>query len=106
MISREGDRGRLLEDCELGDGVSSGGGGGGSTKWKVREAICIWDLGNKSSTLAWRKGISVEAYIPFPERSSCSTTRPHAINPSTVATNNDKNEAILVLVILYPSMES
>lgn len=32
VISSDGDRGRLFDDCELGDGVSSGGGGGGSTK--------------------------------------------------------------------------
>jgi hypothetical protein len=44
VISREGERARLLEDCELGEGVSSGGGGGGRTKWNVRDAICIWDL--------------------------------------------------------------
>jgi hypothetical protein len=44
VISREGERGRLMEDCELGDGVSSGGGGGGRTKWNVRDAICICDL--------------------------------------------------------------
>lgn len=46
VMSREGDRGRLLDDCELGDGVSSGGGGGGRTKWNVRDAIWIWDLEN------------------------------------------------------------
>lgn len=39
VISRDGERGRLTEDCELGDGVSSGGGGGGSIKWNVRDAI-------------------------------------------------------------------
>lgn len=32
VMSMEGDRGRCAEDCELGDGVSSGGGGGGRTK--------------------------------------------------------------------------
>lgn len=32
VMSTEGERARLLEDCELGDGVSSGGGGGGNTK--------------------------------------------------------------------------
>lgn len=40
-MSTEGDRWRCVEDCELGEGVSSGGGGGGSTNWKRREAICI-----------------------------------------------------------------
>lgn len=44
MMSREGERARLLDDCELGEGVSSGGGGGGRTKRNVRDAICIWDL--------------------------------------------------------------
>lgn len=39
VMSTEGERGLLLDDCELGDGVSSGGGGGGSTKWNVRDAI-------------------------------------------------------------------
>lgn len=39
VISKDGERGRLVEDCELGDGVSSGGGGGGRTKWNVRDAI-------------------------------------------------------------------
>ena len=32
MISTEGERGLFAEDCELGEGVSSGGGGGGRTK--------------------------------------------------------------------------
>lgn len=44
VISTEGERARLPEDCELGDGESSGGAGGGRIKWKVREAICICDL--------------------------------------------------------------
>ena len=45
VMSTEGDRGRLPEEeWELGDGESSGAGGGGRMKWKVREAICIWDL--------------------------------------------------------------
>ena len=39
VISTDGERGRLAEDCELGEGESSGAGGGGRTKWKVREAI-------------------------------------------------------------------
>lgn len=38
-MSTEGDRCRFADDCELGDGVSSGGGGGGRTKWNSREAI-------------------------------------------------------------------
>jgi hypothetical protein len=38
-MSTEGERWRFAEDCELGEGVSSGGGGGGRIKWKVREAI-------------------------------------------------------------------
>ena len=38
-MSTDGERGRFVEDCELGEGVSSGGGGGGRIKWKVREAI-------------------------------------------------------------------
>lgn len=38
-ISTEGERGGLADDCELGEGESSGTGGGGRTKWKVREAI-------------------------------------------------------------------
>lgn len=29
VISTEGERGRFPEDCELGDGESSGAGGGG-----------------------------------------------------------------------------
>ena len=43
VTSTEGERGRIsTEECELGEGESSGGaGGGGSTKWKVRDAICI-----------------------------------------------------------------
>ena len=32
VMSTDGERGRFAEDCELGDGVSSGGGGGGRTK--------------------------------------------------------------------------
>lgn len=32
VMSTEGDLCRCTEDCELGDGVSSGGGGGGRTK--------------------------------------------------------------------------
>lgn len=39
VISTDGERGLLAEDCELGEGESSGAGGGGRTKWKVREAI-------------------------------------------------------------------
>ena len=31
VISTEGDRGRFMDECELGDGESSGAGGGGST---------------------------------------------------------------------------
>ena len=44
VMSTEGERALLTEDWELGEGVSSGAGGGGRTKWKVRDAICIWDL--------------------------------------------------------------
>ena len=32
VISTDGERGRLADECELGDGESSGAGGGGSTK--------------------------------------------------------------------------
>lgn len=39
VMSSEGERALLLDDCELGEGVSSGGGGGGSTKRNVRDAI-------------------------------------------------------------------
>ena len=31
VISTEGDRGRFTDECELGEGESSGAGGGGST---------------------------------------------------------------------------
>lgn len=43
VISTEGERGRpaAAEDCEDGDGESSGTAGGGRTKWKVRDAIWI-----------------------------------------------------------------
>ena len=42
VTSTDGERGRFsAEDRELGEGESSGAGGGGSTKWNVRDAICI-----------------------------------------------------------------
>ena len=43
-MSTEGERALLPEDCELGEGESSGGAGGGRMKWKVRDAICICEL--------------------------------------------------------------
>ena len=49
VMSTEGERALLTEDWELGEGVSSGAGGGGRTKWKVRDAICIWDLQDHNS---------------------------------------------------------
>jgi len=39
VISTEGERARLVDDWELGEGVSSGGEGGGRTKLNVRDAI-------------------------------------------------------------------
>jgi hypothetical protein len=51
VTSTEGEPGRDMlsvkpEELEPGEGGSSGGGweGGGRTKWKVREAIWIWEL--------------------------------------------------------------
>lgn len=51
VMSTEGERGRCsTEECELGEGESSGGaGGGGRTKWNVREAIWICDLSTMSN---------------------------------------------------------
>ena len=49
VMSTEGDLARFPEDSELGDGESSGGAGGGRTKWKVRDAICICELGELSA---------------------------------------------------------
>lgn len=96
VTSREGERARLLEDWELGDGVSSGGGGGGRTKWNVRDAICIWDL---NLVLVSRR---VQGLVcrPFSQRGPRSTTRPYTVDPGTVATDNNENKAVFVLVVL------
>lgn len=48
VISTDGERARLADDWELGDGVSSGGEGGGRTNVNVRDAICMCDLQAKA----------------------------------------------------------
>ena len=49
-MSTDGERARLPEDCELGEGESSGGAGGGRTKKNVLDAICICALYITSDT--------------------------------------------------------
>jgi len=44
VMSTDGERGRFADDCELGEGESSGTGDGGRTKWNFREAIWISEL--------------------------------------------------------------
>jgi hypothetical protein len=55
VTSTEGEHGRDMlsvepEELEPGEGGSFGGwDGGGRTKWKVREAIWIWELRGQQS---------------------------------------------------------
>jgi hypothetical protein len=104
VISTDGERGRLVDEGELGDVTSSVGGGGGSTKWNILLAICIWDLNRKNLVrFVWKGG---NRNMPFSQGCSGPTAGPHAIDPCAITTNYSENKAIFFRVIFDLCVQS